>query len=335
MWKETVDKEKNYKIYREEIKDFIPNRILDFHVHVFNEHVFPEGGPGFELPGMHIRSYTISETKQDMKKLYPGKEFSAVVFGFPDDKYNHEVNNRYVAADSDWKSIYPFRLLRPDEEPGKLEKELTSERFLGVKPYHCYVSGKETDEVEVVDMLPDPIMKVINNLGLIVMLHIPRPGRLADPLNQEQIAYLCKNYPDAKIVLAHIGRAYYLSNIVGCLDNLANLKNLYCDIAMLNNWEVLEYLFSNFDHKKILYGTDLPIGLCGGKSVEINNQYTYVTSDPWHLSISDDHKKLVFTSFIYEEIRAVIKAASRLKLGDSFVEDLFFNNGSNLLQRVL
>lgn len=53
-----------------------------------------------------------------------------------------------------------------------------------------------------------------------------------------------------------------------------DLENVYCDIAMVNHWEVMEYLFRNFDRKRIIYGTDLPIGICGGKSVEINNQYT-------------------------------------------------------------
>ena len=61
-----------------------------------------------------------------------------------------------------------------------------------------------------------------------------------------------------------------------------------------------------------------------GKSVEINDQYTYVTPVPWELSISDDHKKLVFTSFVYEELRAIRKAVERLGLDRSFVEGLFF-----------
>ncbi|MCK5094419.1 MAG: hypothetical protein KAR18_06830, partial [Spirochaetes bacterium] len=88
------------------------------------------------------------------------------------------------------------------------------------------------------------------------------------------------------------------------------------------------------NRKKILYGTDLPISICGGKSVEINDQYTYVTSKPWNLSISDDHQKLIFTSFIYEEIRAVKKAVNRLKLKESFLDDLFFQNGNELINNV-
>ena len=99
--------------------------------------------------------------------------------------------------------------------------------------------------------------------------------------------------------------------------------------------EVSLYLFQHFNQQKILYATDLPIAACGGKSIEINNQYTYVTSQPWFLSISDDHGKLVFTSFVYEQIRAIRKAVERLELGQGFLEDLFFNNGNTIIQQVM
>jgi len=333
-WKETTDSERNLKIYNEEIRDFIPQKIFDFHVHVFNEEILPKRNPGLELPGVHIKNYTISELKNDMKSIYPGKEFFAVVFGYPEYSYDSDINNKYVERNSDRKAIFPFRLVRPDEVPEKIEEEIKASNFFGIKPYLNYVTWKPPDDIEINDMIPESIMEVVNRYGLIVMLHIPRKARLADPVNQKQICDLALSFPDTKIVLAHTGRAYYLKNIVGSIERIKNLKNVYCDISMINNWEVLEYLFKHFDHKRIIYGTDIPISLCGGKSIEINDQYTYVTRYPWHLSISDDHKKLVFTSFIYEEIRAVKKAKSRLNLGMNFLEDIFYNNGMELIKSI-
>jgi hypothetical protein len=332
VWKETTKQERNLKIYNEEIRDFVPDAVLDFHVHVFNEETIPAGEPGFELPGATIRSYTIPELFEDFGEIFPGKTCSAVVFGFPDAKCSSDVNNRYVARESDRKRSFPFRLIRPEERPETVEEELREMGFFGVKPYLNYVTGKKPDDIEVEDMLPGKLMEVVDRLGLIVMLHVPRRERLADPLNQRQIAKLAKAFPNAKFVLAHVGRAYYLRNIVGHLETVTPLRNVFFDVSMLNNWEVLEYLFSRCDGKKIIYGTDIPIAVCGGKSVEINDQYTYVTSKPWHLSISDDHGKLVFTSFIYEQIRAIKKAVGRLKLRERFLEDLFHKNGEHLLR---
>jgi hypothetical protein len=186
--------------------------------------------------------------------------------------------------------------------------------------------------VEIPEMLPAWAMEIIDQLGLIVMLHIPRRARLADPLNQQHLRALCQRFPRANIVLAHIGRAYYLQNVIGNLEPLQTCDNLYYDLAMLNNWEVLEYAFRVLDARKILYGTDIPLALAPGKSVEINDQYTYVTPVPWHLSISDDHGKIRFTSFAYEELRAIKKAVTRLRLGDDFVTGLFSENGLRLLR---
>jgi len=335
MWKETTEKEKNLHIYNEEIRDFIPERLLDFHVHVFHDQVLKAHDPGFPLPGTRIRSYTIPELISDMEKIYPGKRCSAVVFGFPDSKYDSDVNNQYVAANSDHRTVFPFRLLRPDEDPGVVREELMSLRFLGVKPYLNYVQGKPSKDIEIFDMLPPRILEVIDNLGLMIMLHIPRKDRLADPVNQEQICQLASRYQHTKIILAHVGRAYYLSNIIGQLEHIREFSNVYCDTSMVNHWEVFEYLFTHFDRRRIVYGTDLPIAVCGGKSIEINNQYTYVTSKPWFLSISDDHGKLVFTSFIYEQIRAIRKAVERMGLDRGFLENLFYKNGNTLIENVM
>ena len=331
FWKETTQKEHNLKIYNEEIRDFLPNNILDFHIHVFSSKMFPENDPGLELPGVNIKEYTIPELKEDFKNLYPDKNVKAVVFGFPNENCNSDINNDYVIKNSDFSQIFPFRLIRPDELPEKVEMDLRGNGYLGVKPYLNYVKGKATEDIEINDMLPPQHMEVINSLGLIVMLHIPRSRRLADPVNLQQIKELSKQYTNTTIVLAHVGRAYYLKNIVGNIEKVATLENVYCDTTMVNNWEVLEYLYSHFDLKRVLYGTDIPIGLCGGKSVEINDQYTYVTSKPWKLSISDDHGKLVFTSFVYEQIRAQKKAIQRLNLKETFVENLFYNNGMKLI----
>ena len=334
-WKETIDKERNLKIYNEELKDFLPENILDFHIHVFNSETFPDNDPGLDLPGVYIREYAIPELKKDFKKIYPEKNVKGVVFGFPRVDCNSDINNDYVIKNSDFSQIFPFRLIRPEEPPEKIEKELKDNKYLGIKPYLNYVQGKAIEDIEINDMLPPGQMEVIDSLGLVIMLHIPRGKRLADPINLRQIAELSKNHPNVTIVLAHVGRAYYLKNIVGNIEKVAPLENVYCDTTMVNNWEVLEYLYSHFDLKRIVYGTDTPIGICGGKAVEINDQYTYVTSKPWKLSISDDHGKLIFTSFIYEQIRAHKKAIKRLNLSESFIEDLFYNNGMYLINNVM
>ena len=334
MWRETTRHQRNQVIFDEEFDAFLPPRILDFHIHVWNEAVIPPGQT-FSCGGHPLAAYDLEMLAQDLADLYPGRETLGVCFGLPDTGYDLDRNNDYVADRCDHRRFFPLRLFDPQRDtPGQLWADLESKRFLGLKPYLNYVRKPDPNAVEIPEMLPDWAMEMVDRLGLIVMLHIPRSGRLADPLNQRQVVALCERYPRAQIVLAHVGRAYYLQNIVGHLDRLKELPNLYFDLAMLNHWEALEYLFQQADPRRLLYATDTPIALAPGKSVEINNQYTYVTPVPWELSISDEHHRLVFTAFAYEELRAIKKAVERLELGRDFVEGLFYENGMALLNRV-
>ena len=63
-------------------------------------------------------------------------------------------------------------------------------------------------EVRIFDYLTHEHMEVMNELGGIVMLHIPRSLRLRDPVNLAQMLEIDEKYPNAKVIIAHIGRAY-------------------------------------------------------------------------------------------------------------------------------
>lgn len=335
MWRQTTEQEANKRIFAEEFDVWLPRRILDFHVHVFNRGVVPVDTP-YSCGGHTIVQYDLNELKRDLDQVYPARETYAVCFGMPLVGYDSDLNNRYIGEVCDNHRFFGLRLLDLHvDSPGALSRDLDSGCFVGVKPYPDYVRKADVNAVEIPEMLPDWVMAPVNERGLLVMLHIPRRARLADPLNQRQIVELCARYPNAQIVLAHIGRAYYLKNVLGNLESLKGIPNLYYDLAMVNHWEVMEHLFATVDPMKVLYATDIPIALAPGKSVEINDQYTYVTPVPWALSISDDHGKLQFTSFLYEELRAIQKAVERLGLSSGFVDDLFFGNGMRLLDRVL
>lgn len=331
MWRETTKHPRNLKIWREELADFVPAKVLDFHVHLFGPATLPPGET-LSSGGHAIAKYDMDDLRQDLAELYPGKETYAVCFGFPSPAYDQADNDAYVASVCDRKRFFPLRLVDPREDPAAVKRDIQAKGFLGLKPYLDYVRKADPNQVEINEMLPPAIMRMADELGLIIMLHIPRKARLADPLNQAQLVELCRSYPRTKIILAHLGRAYFVKNIVGYLDNLKGLPNLWYDLTMLNNWEVMEYAFATLPAGRIIYGTDIPIALAPGKSVEINDQYTYVTPVPWPLSISDEHKKLVFTSFLYEELRAIKKAVERLRLPRSFVEGVFFDNGMRLLE---
>jgi len=330
MWRETTKHARNLTIFNNELHDFLPAKMLDFHVHCYDERVPPQEIT-FNTLDRKLEHYLVSELAQDAGELYPGRDFSAVCFGYPSEEVDIALNNAYILEACDGQQFFPFRLIRPTETAEALDRDLSAHPWRGIKPYLNFVD-KPKGEIEIFDMMPHHLLEVLDAHRMLLTLHIPRGQRLADPVNQRQIVEMAKRYPNVTIILAHIGRAYYVSNVVGYLDDLRPLDNVYFDTTMVCNWEVLEYTFQQIQPHKLLYGTDIPLALAPGTSVEINNQYTYISPNPSDLSIGDDHHKLVFTSFVYEQLRAIKKAVTRCKLPRGFVEDLFYGNGMRLLQ---
>jgi hypothetical protein len=96
MWRETTKHERNRIIWEEELEDFVPERVLDFHVHVYNAATIPEGSKPFSCAGHALPSYGLDALAQDLAELYPGRETSAVVFGTPHVEYDRQMNNDYI-----------------------------------------------------------------------------------------------------------------------------------------------------------------------------------------------------------------------------------------------
>jgi hypothetical protein len=162
-------------------------------------------------------------------------EIHANSFGHPGQESDRDASAVYTGSISGNERFYGLALVAPEDTAETVRRRVGQNQLVGLKPYPDFVTGKPVAEVTVHEMLPAAQMAVADELGLVIMLHIPRPGRLADPVNQVQMVELCKRYPNARIILAHIGRAYFLSNVVGFLDGIAACPNAYIDTAMINH----------------------------------------------------------------------------------------------------
>ncbi len=330
-WNTPAELDYNLDIIARELNDFLPAKIFDAHVHISPPDGFQPVAP-FDCCGVPITSYTYEELSADLECAFPGRQTGALCFGFPFLKLNTQRNNAYVGGSADFKRFFPLRLLDPHHDtPDLVNADIDRYGFLGLKPYPDYARPDDIAHAEIPEMLPDWAMAIAHERRLLVMLHIPRSGRLEDPLNRRQIHELCTRWPGAKIILAHVGRAYYLRGITGLLDELRGFPNLYFDLAMVQHWEVMAYLFRQVPLERVLFGSDIPFALAQGKAVEINHQYTYVTPRPWPLALCDENRKLRFTSFLNEELRAIKRAAESAKLSRTEVAALFHDNARALV----
>ncbi len=325
------------QVYETELKDFLPAKLFDAHAHIFDSSNFP---PDYAMAEKCCyqkfgKIFPMESYLAWTKTMLPEQEIFVNSFGAPDTDADRDAAAIYTGKISDSKNHFGMALISPKDSIDTVKQRIEDNNLIGYKPYLNFVDWKAANDVTIDDMLTTEQLEYADQQGLIITLHIPRAERLADPVNQQQMIELCHNYPNVKIIFAHIGRAYFMKNVVGFLDQLAGCSNAWLDTAMVNHSGVLAYTFNNFPRERILFGSDAPIAYLRGKSVEINDQYAYLMAEDYAIgsAIYDADNAVNFTSFFYEQLRGIKQAAELVKLSENEVEDIFFNNAINLFKK--
>jgi predicted TIM-barrel fold metal-dependent hydrolase len=171
------------------------------------------------------------------------------------------------------------------------------------------------------------------------MLHIPRDGRLRDPVNLAQMLEIERNWPGVRLIIAHVGRAYCDEDMGNAFAVLSETRNMVFDFSANTNDRVFEAALRAFRSERCLFGSDMPITRMRMRRVCENGRYVNivprglygdVTGDS-HMREADPPESDALTYFLYEEIFAIKRAAERIGLGRDNVERIFFKNAKRIL----
>ena len=334
------------KIYEEELRDFLPEKILDVHTHVWLDSLREKKAPS--LPGEVKRVVTwpdlvaldnsIEDLQETYRLMFPGKDIQALIFTNAD---SSAANNEYVKEASGRSGFPALYFSRPEQSADEVEQMIRAGGFLGIKSYldmaPRYIPQAE---IRIFDFFPKHQLKRMDELGAIVMLHIPRNGRLKDPVNLAQIMEIKSEFPNIRLVIAHIGRAYVDSDIGNAFDTLDQAPDLMYDFcANCCEFAITEVL-RHAGPKHVMFGTDLPILRMRCRRIQENG--TYINLIPPGLygdPRQDSHLREVtaeeaeeITFFAYEELLAFKRACQTLKLTKQDVEDIMHNNAVKLIE---
>ena len=231
-------KELDRRIYEEELKDFLPEKMIDIHTHVWLKALRPPMplSPGevkrtVTWPSLVAEDNSVEDLQETYRLMFPGKQVTPLMFTSTR-RDTAPALNAYV-SDCARRTGYPALYYSMPEQGGdELEARIREGGFLGLKSYlslsPSYLPEKE---IRIFDFFPRYQLKKMDELGAIVMLHIPRDGRLKDPVNLNQILEIKREFPNIRLIIAHIGRAYTEGDVGDAFEVLAPCKDLMFDFS--------------------------------------------------------------------------------------------------------
>jgi predicted TIM-barrel fold metal-dependent hydrolase len=330
------------RFYQERLAGFLPAKILDFHTHVWLKEFqvkAPVAARGPTWPRRVAEDNSIEDLLETYRLLFPGHEVTPLVFGWPERDTDLELTNAYTSQAAQANGYPSLLVTSPEWTAQQLEERVLAGGFLGLKPYlNQAPTHIPSAEITVYDFLPRAHLEVANAHGWIVLLHIPRPARLRDPLNLAAMLEIERLYPNAKLIYAHIGRAYCVEDIGDALDVLAGTERLSFDFSANVNPTVMERVLRTFGPQRLIFGSDLPIVRMRMRRICENGRYINLVPPGLYGDVRDDPQMREVTPeegetlsfFLYEELFAFRCAAEAAGLSAADVEDVFYNNAARL-----
>ena len=330
------------RFYEENLKDFLPHKILDCHTHIWLkefDHGEDTAHRSCLWPGMVAQENPIEDLVESYKLMFPDKEVIPCLFSNAKVTLNLEENNPYVREKSAQYGYPALYLAHPSEPAEQVERRVLEGGFRGLKVYLEYApSYIPNAEIRVFDFLTHEHLKVADKYGWAVMLHIPRPKRLADPVNYMQIMEIEEKYPNVKLIIAHLGRAYAPTDVGDALDVLKHTKKMMWDFTANTCEEVMERCLETFGVDRFIFGSDLPIFRMKARRIVENGFYINlvpkgslgdVSTDP-HMREVEGKEAEEISFFLYDELLSCKRACEKLGLGKSDVEKIFYSNAARV-----
>ena len=325
------------EVYEKELKSFLPDEFIDFHTHVAKPSIGTWGSRNGSSSWVTklCHDLSVEDLQQCYKMMFPENKVTPLLFGtcLSDIK---QVND-YVRVEKEKNGFPTLYRTSYDMDADELEERVKEGGFLGLKPYlsNCppYIPPRE---IRIFDFLPHEHLRKADKNGWIIMLHIPRDGRLKDEVNIAQLMEIEEKYPNIKLVVAHIGRAYAKEDIGNAFDILGKTKNMYFDFTANLCDDAIKACIEAVGAKRLIFGSDLPIATMRMYRIVENGVYYNVVprglygnvdGEP-HMRESDEKN---ITIMMYEQMRALKRVAADLKLGDNDIEDILSNNAKRLL----
>lgn len=325
-------------IYEEYLRDFLPDKMIDIHVHLWTDGMEREGSESrkgmVDWTKLVAPDCTIEDLLHSYTQMFPGKSMKPVLMGWP--SCDLQKTNSYALKCAKEHDLPVFYCTNWDTPAEEIRKAITEDGFCGIKPYlNNSPSYIPASEVRIFDFLPHEHLKVCDELGAKVMLHIPRSQRLRDPVNLAQMLEIEEKYTNAKVIIAHIGRAYCPEDFGDAFERLAKTKNLFFDFTANTLDRAMVEIIKAVGPDRVMFGSDMPITKMRMYRIVEDGRYINVVPRGMYGDVSYDKNmretdETKLTTFMYEELLAFRRCAEELHLTKDEVQNIMGANGAKL-----
>lgn len=314
------------EFFNRELASFLPDRIFDAHSHLFRQDCASLGSLSGEPVDIGYAQYMAA-----IADIHRGRTTKALFIPFvtPDNRSKSLVANEWVAQEvaNDRECRGSF-FIKPEDDPEWVRDEVRRCGLHGLKCYHTMSGHSPSWEAAIEDFLPERFIKVADEEGWVITLHMVKSRSVADPANIACIRRYCKTYPNMKLILAHSARGFQPAHNLEGLPQLTGLDNLYFDTSA--NCEPIAHqaIMRIVGHDKLMYGSDLPISHMRGRSLSAADSFVWLYEDMpvW----GEKHARIDPVLIGLEHLRSLKWACWSERLTDTQVEDIFWNNAAQL-----
>ena len=330
------------QFYEEHLRGYLPDKFIDCHNHVWLQQFVTgdtSGSRACAWPEMVAKDNSAEDLFETNRELFPYNKVIPVLYSYVNIAVDTVQSNQYVKDKAKEYHLPALYLSRPEQPAEEIEQAVLEGGFKGLKVYLEFApSYIPTNEIRIYDFLPKEHLALADRHGWVVQLHIPRPRRLADPVNYVQLYEIEQKFPNLQLLVAHLGRAYADEDIGNSLEYLKHTEKTVWDFTANTNAYVMEQVLRYFGPERFIYGSDFPIFRMKARRVVENGFYINeipagslgdVSADPHMREIPyPDAGQITF--FIYEEIAACKKTTEKLGFGKKEIQKIFYENSARI-----
>lgn len=315
-------------IWREELEDFVPDRVIDAHTHIWHDAFAGSHANPDAVLRMHV---TLADLFDWSRKIFPGRRIGLVALPTPLAGIDYDGHNEWVAKEIESYSssdtllmLEGGMLVRPGLTPDAVRDHVNAHHIRILKPYRVY--AEHPDTARIADFFPESIMEVADALGLIVVLHLSRLSGPSDEENLRDLKRYTRSYPRIRWILAHCARAFNPVHLERVVRTYARMDSVWMDTSAVTDAYAQYLLLRYFDRSRIVFGSDsIAPGSFRGTYVSFGRGWKAFTPAEV-LGYCDDR----CTFAVYEQLRSMRQATVMADAGRKDLDDVFYGNAKRL-----